>query len=726
MHLFSSKKALFLVLALLGIYTVAYASPDKPFESSTNEQENKTIMFQGDINGNKDNLPTLAKGAEGGFSEEQFKKAVNLLNTRSYKDAEGILLRFVGDSLWKEKANFLLGRLYKEQNIYDKAEEYLKRVISDGQLLKDYALKLLIDIYTDKGELRKVIEISRQIQNKTLIQWARQAEINALVTLKDEKSALNALSKYVKEYPQEWNYKMLLAMFLEKENRKKAVALLKELYISATPFATAALKELNMMGEDKFTTTEKLQRAQNLFQNGSYHSAEIAYEELLKEVTNKRLKSEIRFSLANCQFRQKKYEVAAKNLEHVKKAEALYLMAKCLLRVNDMDGFSKIIKKIKEDYPKSKFIPMLLNILADEKRRKGEFDEAEKIYKGILSEFPEEGEDALWGLGWMYYTNSNYKEAGKIFSQLISVNEKGQYLYWYLKNYERLYEANPIQEANLNPSLSAPLDSYYERLLSGNTYYGFLARMQIKGSYSLEKMESLNPVMPKGEVYERIEALRILGMNREAIEEIKMALRAGPNIEELKYLGNTAIESGEYKSIIYIAEALNNKEFLIFSYPRGFWNDIKETAESKGIDPYLILAIIREESRFDTMAVSPAGAIGLMQLMPYTARRIQKDLNIKLKDSSELHDAPKNIPIGIHYFSLLVREFEKIPLAVAAYNAGENILRKWLSESNHKGIEEFIEDIPYQETRNYVKKVLKSYWQYKALYEQSLENQSVF
>jgi soluble lytic murein transglycosylase len=175
------------------------------------------------------------------------------------------------------------------------------------------------------------------------------------------------------------------------------------------------------------------------------------------------------------------------------------------------------------------------------------------------------------------------------------------------------------------------------------------------------------------------------------------------------------VKLGAYKEVIAFAEPKNEKEFLPYSYPPGYWETVTRAAESNNLDAYLIAALIREESRFDPEVVSWAGAVGLMQLMPYTADRLKKDMNISLKDRSQLKDPQKNILLGSYYLSQLISEFKELPLALAAYNAGKYRLKQWMSLFNSGDLVEFTENIPYRETRKYVQKVLKSYWQYRAI-----------
>ncbi|HDZ62653.1 MAG TPA: lytic transglycosylase domain-containing protein [Nitrospirae bacterium] len=257
--------------------------------------------------------------------------------------------------------------------------------------------------------------------------------------------------------------------------------------------------------------------------------------------------------------------------------------------------------------------------------------------------------------------------------------------------------------------------SGYTVLSKNRGYYGFLSRSRVPESGRADKLEITIPAVPNGTVYERIEMLKSLGMNREAAEEIKSVLTSVRGKQVFKYLAFTAIEVGEYNRIIYFTEDIEDEEFLPLSFPRGYRDIVEDASRRDNVDAFLILALIREESRFDPEAFSIAGATGLMQLMPATAHRMRQALNMDAGDNIDIYSVKANISLGTHYLSLLIKEFEEIPLAIAAYNAGERAVRRWLKNSKHRDIEEFIEDIPYRETRRYVKKVLRSYWQYRAI-----------
>ena len=155
-------------------------------------------------------------------------------------------------------------------------------------------------------------------------------------------------------------------------------------------------------------------------------------------------------------------------------------------------------------------------------------------------------------------------------------------------------------------------------------------------------------------------------------------------------------------------------------YPVYFKAEIKQHASAYGQDPLLIAAIIRVESNFKEDAVSPKGALGIMQLMPDTAAWIlQKETNFKaltVRDAGSRADT--GIRLGTWYVKELERQFgDHLPAVLAAYNAGPNRVKQWLSDQVWDGSEQTIDQIPYGETRQYVHRVLYYYHKYQKIYD---------
>jgi soluble lytic murein transglycosylase len=138
------------------------------------------------------------------------------------------------------------------------------------------------------------------------------------------------------------------------------------------------------------------------------------------------------------------------------------------------------------------------------------------------------------------------------------------------------------------------------------------------------------------------------------------------------------------------------------------------------MDPYLILALIRQESLFDARARSPAFALGLMQLLPSTAARVANHLGMTAPPDEQLFDPQVNLTLGTQYLKELLERYSNNWFkAIAAYNAGEAAVDRWEREIVTDDIEEFVERIPYLETRGYVKLVMRNHRVYKKLYAQT-------
>ena len=153
-------------------------------------------------------------------------------------------------------------------------------------------------------------------------------------------------------------------------------------------------------------------------------------------------------------------------------------------------------------------------------------------------------------------------------------------------------------------------------------------------------------------------------------------------------------------------------------YPTTYSEYVYKYSEENGIDPLLTFAIIKAESNFDTNTVSHKGAIGLMQLMPATANEVAEKTGVGINSESSLYIPEQNIKIGTSYYkSLLDRYDNSYLVALAAYNAGIGNVDEWISEGIIRKDGSNIENIPFKETNNYVRKIVRDYRIYINLYE---------
>jgi soluble lytic murein transglycosylase len=152
-------------------------------------------------------------------------------------------------------------------------------------------------------------------------------------------------------------------------------------------------------------------------------------------------------------------------------------------------------------------------------------------------------------------------------------------------------------------------------------------------------------------------------------------------------------------------------------FPRPFWEELKRDATANRLDPHLVASLIRQESEFNPAAISRANAMGLMQLLPTVGKGMAKEMKIKHFSSDQLLVADTNLRLGTRYFKHIVDRYDgQVEYALAAYNAGEDRVNDWRKNGNFADVEEFVESIPFTETREYVQAIMRNAVIYKLLY----------
>ena len=151
-------------------------------------------------------------------------------------------------------------------------------------------------------------------------------------------------------------------------------------------------------------------------------------------------------------------------------------------------------------------------------------------------------------------------------------------------------------------------------------------------------------------------------------------------------------------------------------FPQPYWGTIQAEAAKNGLDPYMVASLIRQESEFNPGVVSHANAWGLMQLLPSVGKQMASQQGIRHFNENELLDPNTNIRLGTLYLRQTLDKFGGKPeYAFAAYNAGDNRVTDWQSIGNYKGIDEFVESIPFTETRDYVQAIIRNEMIYREL-----------
>ncbi|HEY2363001.1 MAG TPA: lytic transglycosylase domain-containing protein, partial [Candidatus Angelobacter sp.] len=151
-------------------------------------------------------------------------------------------------------------------------------------------------------------------------------------------------------------------------------------------------------------------------------------------------------------------------------------------------------------------------------------------------------------------------------------------------------------------------------------------------------------------------------------------------------------------------------------FPRPYWTDLKKYSSNNALDPFLVASLIRQESEFNPNAVSRANAVGLMQLLPKVGKGVAKQEKIKHFTPQALFTPDVNMRLGTRYFRAMVDKFGAFEYALAAYNAGSDRVETWMNYGKYRDPQEFVESIPFTETREYVQAILRNESVYKQLY----------
>lgn len=328
---------------------------------------------------------------------------------------------------------------------------------------------------------------------------------------------------------------------------------------------------------------------------------------------------------------------------------------------------------------------------------------------------------ALWDIGWKFYKNKSYEKAFQFFKKIVSdipPDEEWypQALYWQARTLEK---QNKSSEAH-------PL---YEKILKEFpfSYYSLLSSQKLKKSFS-PVTDLQIPTVSEDEIYSRVFSLITFlskrGFHQEAQEMADYAVHLLTGLTPAQKA--KLLFSGEnyYQALLLASEATGlspltlrgaSSEWVFYFYPHAYPQALQTAYEKSQLPHGVIEGIMREESQFRDRVVSTAGAIGLMQLMPGTAKMVANQLGLLDFNTQKIYEPQTNLILGSWFFKDLLNRYQgSYPLAIMAYNAGPGNVDRWKNNLGHLPMEEFIEEVPFNETRGYVKRVLRSMHAYGA------------
>ncbi len=407
-------------------------------------------------------------------------------------------------------------------------------------------------------------------------------------------------------------------------------------------------------------------------------------------------------------------------------SDAAYRIAElCWNQGNNTKALEEF-KRFEKRYPQSKLQDKAAIAMGRIYESLGVPKEAMRVFRMVPQRFPESQLrwEATWRLAWMHYLRTDFKESFTTFESIATRQAPDHFragsLYWQARSTEQL--GNSEDAKGLYRQVRSTFSESYYRGPSAD------ALKRLGEPLDQEKPQE-NQDLPDPEVttnpdlvfhLSRAQKLADLSLHRLAVVELdEVRDQVGRDRTwHLMLMRQYAQNRGFDRSIrLALQLSHSSQELRRFRYPLAYWETIRREAIKRGVDPYLILAMIRQESLFDSEAISPASALGLMQLLPSTAKKEADRMGLSVTEVEKLFDPDLNLTLGIQHLKVLFDTYpESVSKALAAYNAGRRPVNRWGKRFASMDEQEFIERIPYRETRFYVKLVLRNYRIYKELY----------
>jgi soluble lytic murein transglycosylase len=394
----------------------------------------------------------------------------------------------------------------------------------------------------------------------------------------------------------------------------------------------------------------------------------------------------------------------------------------------DREAALATLDQLVRDHPKSPDAADALLLKAELLEAANRAADAEKTYARLAADYPDEDEAAiaLWRLGWTAWFRGNLIESTSRWTRLQTARGgsglRDSATYWLGRAWERRGDRDQAARQFAALVRDQP-----------RSYYGLLAAKRAPGAapggppspfvFPADPLEAL-----QGDArFDRAVALRGVGLRDFADEELDDLTRKAVGEPRRLYALSAAYVADERyhmalrilrRSFLGAARSGTGspREFWEMFYPLGWRDALTAAAGRAAVDPFLVAAVVREESSFYPAARSRVGARGLMQLMPDTGRAVAQARQIPFPDPDVLDQPVINLELGSTFFAGLLREFGDPRLAAAAYNAGPTRVREWWAGRRSDDLEVWVDQIPYNETRAFVKRVMLSYEEYRRIY----------
>jgi len=637
---------------------------------------------------------------------------------------------------------------------YGKAIDPFNRAKAGASELGDYVAYYLGDAYLKTAHnaeaLSTLADFSKNFPDSLLIRDAHLVYANALL---EEGRAQDAAALLEKErLPVRSDIELAIGRAYEAAgDTQKAASAFRNVYFNLpTSFeADVAGAELHKLGISG-SVAERRTRADLLFKAKHYSDAAHDYRELVEEVSPPD-RPEVQLALAGALEKSGSSHDARKILTSMgaqtgdAEAERLYLLSETERSTSDEEAVQRTLDELRQFGPASPWLEQALLSAGNMYLLKRDYDRAIDYFRELQQRFPNgaRASFAHWKASWLSFRQGRTDEARKGFEDQIALYpdsaEIPSALYWRAR----------LAEEDGNPAMAR---AFYQKLSDRfrNYYYAEFGRQRLKDLHGAGEtpkedaphyalLDRVPPLSTAGKITAtdppednlRVERARLLsngGLADMAVRELQAAASQEGGTWAPPEMARVYQDGGRYDRGIEIMKRTTPNYFAVdipdlprpyweALFPKAYWTDLRKYSVLNGLDPYLVASLIRQESEFNAGALSRANAVGLMQLLPKTGKTVAKQVKLKGYSAPQLYTPAVNLELGTRYFKDMVDKYNgQFEYALAAYNAGSDRVGDWLGQGHYRDPQEFVESIPFTETREYVQAILRNASVYRQLY----------
>jgi soluble lytic murein transglycosylase len=656
----------------------------------------------------------------------------------AYAGVTGFAQRHTGDAA--AAAYLALGRAYQDDKRFADAVSAFEQVKKRSDVLGDYADFLAAECFHAQQNETAAEALLKGFNDRypdSIFEVeAPELEANVLLAQGDPTAAQRALLTVADIARDKPNYELTAAKiaFAIQQN-DEALRLFKHLLLShpLSPEAEVARARLTSMGAESSLTPAELRSLADAYYNaGRYQLASEQYHALAR---NTQIEANTRngfaVAAAACDLKLKRLtEAQARALPETNDdngARRLYLLMELARSAQNDGAQQQLVEDLKQRFPQSQWLAEALFSSGNMYMLRRDYPQAINYYSYLALHFPSNKNSAAahWRAGWLLYREGNFADAARIFDEQIKLfpddTERAAALYWR----GRLYEMQDHKPALATTNYRAVVSRYQ------HYFYAQMSRERLKvlgqpelvsqriDGYEPPPVPHLVDTFPADSPH--IAKARLIA-NAGLNEFIGQELAADPDYASWGALAEAQIYAsfGEtYRAMRSLKKALPFASsapiksiplaYWRILFPEAWWDTIKAESAKNGLDPYLVASLIRQESEFNPTVISYANAYGLMQIEPSVGKSLARQEGISGFQTYQLLNPETNIRLGTRYLRQMLDKFGGVQeYALAAYNAGDSRVVDWQAAGPYHGMDEFVESIPFTQTRDYVQAILRN------------------